>query len=171
MEMVIAPIAAHIPTVQSLLTNKHVKIAAQDMSSTGTGAFTGEMSGEQLMDLGVDYVILGHSERRKHFGESNESVASKIAKAQEIGLKAIVCIGEQLADREAEKTNEVIFTQLESIKKAIKDWSKIVIAYEPVWAIGTGKNAEPEDAEDTMFRIRQWIAENVNDAVADKLQI
>ena len=114
------------------------------MSATGNGAFTGEISAEQLRDFDVDWVIIGHSERRTLFNETNELVADKIKKSQAIGLSSIVCLGESLEQREAEETNAHLKTQLDVIKDSVTDWGRIVLAYEPIWAIGTGKVATPE---------------------------
>ena len=102
-----------------------------------------------MKDFDVDWVLIGHSERRTLYAESNELVASKVKKAQAIGLRAIVCLGESLEQREAGETNAHLKTQLDAIKGSVTDWSKIVLAYEPIWAIGTGKTASPEQAEET----------------------
>jgi len=114
------------------------------MSLTGNGAFTGEISAEQLKDFGVEWVIIGHSERRNVFGETDEMVSVKVKRAQELGLNAIVCVGEHLDVRKECLTNQLLFTQLSAFKDSVTDWSKIVIAYEPVWAIGTGVTATPK---------------------------
>jgi len=127
------------------------------MSETGNGAFTGEISGEQLLDFDVEWVLIGHSERRTLYGESNELVASKLKKAQQIGLYSIVCLGESLEQREAEQTNDHLKTQLDAIKDSVTDWSRVVLAYEPIWAIGTGKTATPEIAQDAHKFIREWL--------------
>ena len=108
------------------------------------GAFTGEISGDQLKDFDVNWVVIGHSERRTLFKEDDATVAAKVAQAQEIGLSALVCVGEQLEQRENGTTNDVLKAQLDAIKDSVKDWASVVIAYEPVWAIGTGKVATPE---------------------------
>ena len=121
-EVVVAPVSIHIATVKALVKDT-VKVAAQNMSQTGKGAFTGEISGDQLKDFDVNWVIIGHSERRHLYEESDAIVAEKAAKAQEIGLNSIICIGEQLAEREAGTTNKVLETQLNGFKASIKDWS------------------------------------------------
>ena len=141
------------------------------MSLTGNGAFTGEISGEQLNDFEIGTVILGHSERRQHFGETNELVATKVGRAQELGLTACVCIGESLEQREGGTTNDHLKGQLDAIKSSIKDWSKVILAYEPIWAIGTGKVASPEIAEATHVYIRSWLAENVSEEVSQSVRI
>jgi len=141
------------------------------MSATGNGAFTGEISGEQLKDFEVNWVLIGHSERRTIMGESNEVVAAKTARAQALGLNAIVCLGESLEQREAGTTNDHLKAQLDSVKDSIKDWSTIVLAYEPIWAIGTGKTATPEIAEATHEYIRQWLASEISEEVSQSTRI
>ena len=115
--------------------------------------------------------MVGHSERRTLYGETNEVVAAKVQRAQEAGLSAIVCIGETLDIREAGTTNEVLKQQLDAVKPSITDWSRIVIAYEPVWAIGTGKVATPEIAQETHAYIRSWLSAEVSPAVANATRI
>jgi triosephosphate isomerase len=135
------------------------------------GAFTGEISAEQLKDFGINWTIIGHSERRSLFGETNEVVAKKSAIALENDLNIILCIGEKLEHREGGKTNEILEEQLNACKDSIKNWSKVVIAYEPVWAIGTGVNASPEQAQETHESIRKWLNDNVSDEVANATRI
>ena len=149
----------------------NVKVSAQNISYHGTGAYTGEVAAEQLVDFGVEWTILGHSERRSLFHEDSATVGKKVANAQEAGLNTILCIGETLEQREGDKTNEVLKEQLDACKDHIKDWSKIVIAYEPVWAIGTGKVASPDQAQDTHTYIRSWLTESVSEEVAAATRI
>ena len=170
LEVVVAPISIHIASVKALL-NENIKVAAQNMSQTGNGAFTGEISGEQLKDFEIQWVILGHSERRTVFGETNETVAAKLARAQSLGLKSIVCLGESLEQREAGETNDHLKNQLNAIKSSVKDWSAVVLAYEPIWAIGTGKTATPDMAEETHSYIRQWLTENTSEEIANSVRI
>lgn len=127
------------------------------------GAFTGEVNADQIKDFGLEWVILGHSERRKLYGESNDIVGNKVKLALEKGLKVIACVGEKLEEREANKTMEIIIAQLEAIKAKLadKDWKSIVIAYEPVWAIGTGKTASKEQAQEVHLAIRKWFNDKV----------
>ena len=139
----------------------HVKIGAENLHFEDKGAFTGEVSADMLCDLGVDYVIIGHSERRQYFAETDETVNKKTIKALEKGLIPIVCVGESLEEREAGITMDLIAIQ---IKKAFanisaEDAKKVVIAYEPIWAIGTGKTATAEQAEEVCKGIRDIIAE------------
>ncbi|CAE7748066.1 Tpi, partial [Symbiodinium sp. KB8] len=119
----------------------------------------------------VPYTLIGHSERRSKYGESDEDTAVKVEKCQAAGIKVIFCIGELLEEREAGKTDEVNKRQLAAVIPKIKDWDKIVIAYEPVWAIGTGKVATPEQAEETQANIRAYLKEAVSAEVADKVRI
>jgi triosephosphate isomerase (TIM) len=142
----------------------------------GFGAFTGETSAALLADIGIQWAIIGHSERRSGFGfpgETNEAVGRKVKTALEGGMKAIACVGEQLADRESGATMAVVAQQLEAIAAAIQpaDWSNVVVAYEPVWAIGTGKVATPEQAEETHANIREWISAHVSPEVAAEVRI
>jgi triosephosphate isomerase len=153
-----------------------VKIAAQDVGLFGNGAYTGEQSAEMLMDSGIKWTLTGHSERRTGFGytgETSEVVAKKTKGAVDQGMNVIVCIGEQLSDREAGITMTVLASMLEPCVDAMteNDWNKSVIAYEPVWAIGTGKVATPEQAEETHAEIRAYIAEKVSIEVAKKIRI
>ncbi|KAI0145640.1 Triosephosphate isomerase [Hypoxylon sp. NC0597] len=169
-EVVIAP-----PALYLLLVREHVRkeigVAAQNVFDKPNGAFTGEISVSQLKDSGIDWVILGHSERRTILRESDETVASKTKFATENGVSVIWCCGESLEQREAGKTLEVIASQLSALKAQISDWSKIVIAYEPIWAIGTGKVATTEQAQEVHASIRAWLAKEVSQSVADETRI
>jgi triosephosphate isomerase len=142
-EVIVAPANIHLQLAQDKLA-KNVLLSAQNCSLTGNGAYTGEISADMLMDFNIPYVILGHSERRTLYGEDVDTVGKKVKYAMERGMHVILCIGEKLDERESGKTNEVLFHQLNACKNSIKDWSKVVVAYEPVWAIGTGKVATPE---------------------------
>ena len=126
-----------------------------------------------IRDVGIEWAILGHSERRHVFGESNELIGEKVKKALSVGLNIIPCIGEQLEERENGKTEEVVFEQMKFIADnvAADQWGNVVIAYEPVWAIGTGKVATPEQAQDIHEKLRAWIKDNVSAAVADSVLI
>jgi triosephosphate isomerase len=122
------------------LTNKAVEIAAQNCSATKYGAYTGELSPEHLIDLGLKWTILGHSERRQYYAETDDVLGKKAKLAISTGLKVIYCIGESLEQREKNQTQQVVTTQLNALSKSIApaEWAKVVIAYEPIWAIGTG---------------------------------
>jgi len=149
----------------------------QDIAfKTGYGAYTGEISADMLADFGIKWTLTGHSERRVGFGfpgETSEVVGIKTKNAISKGLSVMACIGEQLADRQNGTTMKVCAEQLEAIKKALtlEDWKKVVIAYEPVWAIGTGVTASPEQAQETHADIRKWLSANVSPAVAAETRI
>jgi len=128
-------------------------------------------SAEMLKELNIDWVILGHSERREIFKESDEEIGQKVAHALKTGLKVMACVGEKLEEREANKTTEVVFRQLAAIAAHVQDWKNVVIAYEPVWAIGTGKVATPQQAQEVHKAIRGWLKEKVSAQVADETRI
>ncbi|MEQ2183808.1 hypothetical protein GOODEAATRI_001723, partial [Goodea atripinnis] len=142
-------------------------VAAQNCYKVPKGAFTGEISPAMIKDCGVNWVILGHSERRHVFGESDELIGQKTAHALESGLGVIACIGEKLDEREGGITEKVVFAQTKVIADNVKDWSKVVLAYEPVWAIGTGKTASPQ--QEVHEKLRAWLKTNVSEAVANSL--
>ncbi|RYC56772.1 hypothetical protein CHU98_g9436 [Xylaria longipes] len=169
-EVVIAPPALYLLLVRER-AKKEIGVAAQNVYDKPNGAFTGEISVQHLKDSGIDWTILGHSERRTILGESDEVVASKTKYATENGVSVIWCCGESLEQREAGKTLDVIANQLTALKAKISDWSKIVIAYEPIWAIGTGKVASTEQAQEVHASIREWLAKNVSQSVADETRI
>ncbi len=150
-----------------------VKVAAQNMHWEEKGAFTGEVSPIMFHDLGVEYVILGHSERRAYFGETNEMINKKIKSALAHGLKPILCVGEKLEDRENGNTENVVEDHikggLEGISK--EEFANVVIAYEPVWAIGTGKTATPEQAEEVHAFIRKLLTELFDAEIAENTSI
>jgi triosephosphate isomerase len=170
-EVVVAPTFIHLSTVQSLLNNSSIIVSAQNVSSTGDGAFTGEISAQQLVDLGIQWTIIGHSERRHLFNETNEIVGKKVGLAQKAGLKVIACIGETLDQRTANQTQEVCFAQLDAIAKNVTNWDNIVIAYEPVWAIGTGKTATSDQIQPFHAELREWISKNVGEAQSQSIRI
>lgn len=167
--MVIAPTFVHLAYTQNMLRNDF-KISAQNCHLTN-GAFTGEVSAEMIKDLGIEWVILGHSERRLVFGENNKLIGDKVSKAQSLGLNVIACVGETLQEHEQGKTIEVITSQLKAIADCVKSWPQIVIAYEPVWAIGTGKNATSLQAQEAHDALRKWLVANVNQQVAQDTRI
>ena len=136
-----------------------VKIAAQNMHYEENGAFTGEVSPNMLKELDIDYVVLGHSERRQYFNETDETVNKKVLKALDTGINPIVCVGETLQEREADNTKKVVEVQVKEALKGVKDsdLAKVVVAYEPIWAIGTGKTATAEQANDVISYIREVI--------------
>lgn len=150
---------------------KDFAVAAQNIHNQKSGAFTGEISAEMVADCGADYVIIGHSERRAIFGETNAQVGAKSEFVVANGLQVIACVGETDEERENGKTMDVVNAQMKAIADNIKDWSKVVIAYEPVWAIGTGKTASPEQAQEVHKSIREWLASEVASSVAATTRI
>ncbi|MEQ2224874.1 triosephosphate isomerase [Ilyodon furcidens] len=169
-EVVCAAPSIYLDFVRSLL-DPRIMVAAQNCYKVAKGAFTGEISPAMIQDCGADWVILGHSERRHVFGESDELIGQKVAHALENDLGVIACIGEKLEEREAGTTEEVVYAQTQVIAENVNDWEKVVLAYEPVWAIGTGKTASPEQAQEVHEKLRAWLRANVSDDVADSLRI
>ncbi len=147
----------------------NIKVGAQNMHWEEKGAYTGEISGDMLSKMGVEYVIIGHSERRAYFAETDETVNKKIKAALSYNLKPIVCVGESLEQRETGVAKEIITKQTELALEGVnsKDLEKIIIAYEPIWAIGTGKTATKEDANESIKWIREKIVEKYGQQVAD----
>ncbi|TDH67725.1 hypothetical protein CCR75_007205 [Bremia lactucae] len=168
-EVVVAPSQVHAATVKASL-RPDVRVSGQDVWKHGNGAFTGETSAEMLTDLGAEYTLVGHSERRER-GETNETVAQKAAYALDKGLGVIACIGETKELREANQTVAFITEQLDAYAAEIKDWTNVVIAYEPIWAIGTGLTASPEQAQEVHASIRAWLKEKISREAADKTRI
>jgi len=154
-----------------LLKGTNIKLGAQNVHFADKGAFTGEISADMLLELGVKYVIIGHSERRQYFGETDETVNKRTIQALNKGLIPIVCVGESLEERETVKTEEVIKRQIVVGLKGVADISKIVIAYEPIWAIGTGRTASKEQANETIGFIRKICAETFSKECAEQVQI
>lgn len=171
-EVVVAPPAPLLALARDQFKSS-VGISAQNCSQEKSGAFTGELAADLLKDISVDWVILGHSERREIFKESDQLVGKKVAFALKSGLKVIACIGEKLEERKSNATMSVCARQLAAISAELSeaDWKNVVIAYEPVWAIGTGVVATPEQAQETHFDIRKWLAANVSQKVADETRI
>ena len=151
----------------------NIKIGAQNMHYAEQGAFTGEISAPMLKELNIDYVVLGHSERRQYFNETNETVNKKVIKALEEGIDPILCVGETLEEREASETKNVCKEQTEKalVGVSAEDMKKVVIAYEPVWAIGTGKTATAEDANDVIAYIREVVKELYGEEISEEVRI
>jgi len=172
-DLVIAPPFTAMRSVADVLKGSPIGIAAQNMHQHRDGAFTGEISAGMLVDAGCQYVILGHSERRLFFGESDKIIHQKVELALEFNLVPILCIGETLPEREKERTFEVIEKQLkEGLNNfGAGDIGRHVIAYEPVWAIGTGRTATPEQAENVHVHIKQLLSSLHGDQVADRTRI
>lgn len=162
-EVVIAP-----PALYLLLTREHarqgIEVCAQNVFDKPNGAFTGEISVDQLKDSNITWALLGHSERRTILGEDDAFVAKKTKAALDGGLGVILCCGESLEQREADQTISVVTSQLQAVADTIKDWSKVVIAYEPIWAIGTGKVASTSQAQEVHSAIRSWLKSVSEDA-------
>lgn len=169
-DVVVAPPFVYLDLVKNSLTDR-IELSSQNSWVGKGGAFTGEISVEQLKDIGAKWVILGHSERRHIIGEDNEFIGKKAAYALSEGLGVIACIGELLEEREAGKTFDVCYEQLKAFADAVPSWDNIVIAYEPVWAIGTGKVATPQQAQEVHVAVRDWLKNNVSAEVASKTRI
>nr|WP_083859513.1 triose-phosphate isomerase [Herbaspirillum sp. B39] len=160
--------APYLAQVQGAVAGSAVALGAQDMSAHASGAFTGEVSAAMLQEFGVQYVILGHSERRAYHGESDAAVAAKTVAALKAGLVPVVCVGETLEQREAGQTNEIVGGQLDVVLAAlsVEEAARIVVAYEPVWAIGTGKTATPEMAQEVHAMLRARLGAKSAEAAA-----
>lgn len=172
-EIIVAPTFTALATVSDVVKGSNIRLAGQDVYWEDSGAFTGEVSVPMLKDVGCDYVIIGHSERRQYFGETNESVNQKAKAVLSHDLKPIVCVGEQLEDREAGRTEEVIN---DHVTGGIAGFSATqllssVIAYEPVWAIGTGKTATPAQAQEAHGYIRKLLKDAYSDEIASQIRI
>jgi triosephosphate isomerase len=172
-EIVVCPPFINLQAAIEATKGTQVEIGAQNMYWAKEGAFTGEISGPMLTAIGVKWVLLGHSERRQYFGETDESLLERIQAALEIGLNPIVCVGEKLEERESGQTNEVLRRQFEVGISALtpEQFAKIVIAYEPVWAIGTGRTATPEIAQEAHAYIRSLAKSKYGEEATSKLRI
>ena len=172
-EVGVCPPAPYLIPVAESLRGSRVLLGAQNASPEKPGAFTGELAIEMLLDVGCQWVILGHSERRQFFGDTDAVINKKVLTSLERGLRVIFCVGEQLADRKAGLTESVLKVQLEHGMSGLQptQMDRVVIAYEPVWAIGTGVTASPEEAEETHLFIRNWLVQRFGQAVADSVRI
>jgi triosephosphate isomerase len=170
-DVVICPSYLALQEVVERRRGTAVRVAAQNMHEEEWGAYTGEVSAPMLVELDVEAVILGHSERRQHFGESDEALARKVPAALAAGLEPILCVGESEAARDAEETEEVLERQLQADLGGVEsaDLSRVVIAYEPIWAIGTGRTATPEQAQEACAFIRDVV--RMRGAAADEMRI
>ena len=159
-EILLCPPFVYLWEVERMLKDSDVSLGAQSLCAEAQGAFTGEVSGAMLRDVGCRYVLVGHSERRQLFGEHDALVARKFVAAQAHGLTPVLCVGETLEEREAGRTGEVVSRQLEAVLavSGIAAFARAVVAYEPVWAIGTGRNATPDQAQDVHASIRAKLA-------------
>jgi triosephosphate isomerase len=163
--------AIHAQIAADALSGSKIEVGIQNISKTKEGAFTGELSCGMVKDAGFNWVLIGHSERRALYGETIEDTVIKLEQAQAAGLNIMFACGEQLAEREAGTTDAVNQAQLQPILDKVANWDTFVIAYEPVWAIGTGKVATPEQAQETCKNIREWIRAQKGDDVANKVRI
>ncbi len=172
-EVGVAPPFPYLSVVAESLHGSRIFVAAQNLHWEKEGACTGEVSAKMLLDVGCSHVIVGHSERRHVMGESADAVARKLDLALSVGLKPILCIGETIEERKGARTEEVVLGQLKSALKGhrAEDLQDLVLAYEPVWAIGTGLNASPEQIREVHALIRRWLAERFLSTFADAMRI
>lgn len=172
-EVIVAPTFTNLASAVAHLEGTNIQVAAQNMHQAEGGAFTGEISAQMLLSVGVETVIIGHSERRHYFKETDAILADKVNTALRHNMRVIYCIGEELKDRESKQYLNVIFNQLrDGLFHLSKDqWASIVVAYEPVWAIGTGETATPEQAQEIHAFIRQEIKRQYDQSVADSTSI
>ena len=172
-EVVICPPFTDLYAAAEAIKGSNIKLGAQNVHWAASGAFTGEISAAMLREIGVEYVVIGHSERRQYFGETDETVNKRAVFALQNGIKPIICVGESLEQREAGITKKLVSDQTVAALAGISadDAEKVVIAYEPIWAIGTGKTATKEDANDVIIAIRAAVAGVFGQAVADKVRI
>lgn len=169
-DVCVTPSTLHLLTVNAKLSKNYL-VGAQNCSATGKGAFTGETSAEMLKDASIPWVVIGHSERRTLYGDTDQVVAAKVAIALKTGLSVIACIGETLQQREAGEMLAVITRQAQAVAEVVGDWSRVVLAYEPVWAIGTGKVASNEQAQEAHQQLRAWIATHYSKKIAEHVRI
>ena len=172
-DIVVCPPFTSLVVARGLVKDTSIKLGGQNMSDKLDGAYTGEISGRMLAAIGCEYVILGHSERRQYFKETNEAVNAKVHRALESGLTPIICVGETLEERESDVTSNIITTQTKGALAEIgsAELHRCVIAYEPVWAIGTGKNATPDQANQVHKLIRKLVGQTYSWAVAERTVI
>ena len=172
-EVMVAPTFVNLAGAVRSLESSVVKVIAQNMHFAENGAYTGEISADMLLNIGVDTVILGHSERRAYFNETDEILAKKVAAALDKNMRVMFCFGEELEDRKSENHFNVVESQLKNALFSLdaSSWSKIILAYEPVWAIGTGETASPEQAQEMHAFIRKTITEAYDTSVANDVSI
>ncbi|CDA94498.1 triose-phosphate isomerase [Prevotella sp. CAG:1320] len=172
-DVVICTPFIHLASVAQVIDPAVVGLGAENCADKAKGAYTGEVSAEMVKSTGAQYVVLGHSERREYYGETPETLKEKVLLALANGLKVIFCIGETLEEREANKQNEVVKAELEGsvYNLSAEEWKNIILAYEPIWAIGTGKTATAEQAEEMLAYIRSTVAEKYGKEVAEETSI
>ena len=171
-DIAVCPPAVYLGQVLELVSGTSIDVGAQNLSEQKSGAFTGEISGDMLRDLGVTYTLVGHSERRSLYGETNELVAAKTLKALEVGLVPVLCVGETLDERKSSQMDAVLAGQINAVIElcGADTFGQIIVAYEPVWAIGTGETATPQQAQDAHAFIRGLIAAQ-SPAIAERVTI
>ena len=172
-EVMVAPTYVNlVGAVQNLQASK-IEVISQNMHFAESGAYTGEISADMLLDIGIDTVIIGHSERRAYFGETDEILVKKVVSALDKGIRVMFCFGEELEDRKSGNHFKVVESQLKNALFSLdaSSWSKIVLAYEPVWAIGTGETASPEQAQEMHAFIRKTISDAFNSAIANAVSV
>jgi len=171
--VVVCPPFTSLAATAELLRGSPIVLGGQNMSQFDEGAYTGEVSGKMLLGAGCSYVILGHSERRQYFSETNELINQKAKRALALGLRPILCVGELLGEREAGITSQIVTTQIKGVLSGIsaEDMVKVVIAYEPVWAIGTGRTATPQQAQEVHQHIRKVVAQQYDWSLAERIVI
>ena len=170
-DVVVCVPAIDIPAVSEALKGTNIALGAENVHFAEKGAYTGEISAAMLKEYGVKYVIIGHSERRQYFGETDETVNKRTLTALKAGLTPIVCVGETLEERETDKTEEVLYRQIKEGLNGVEDITALVVAYEPVWAIGTGKTATAAQANETIGFIRKTLGELFCEKCAAKVRI
>lgn len=172
-EVIVAPTFVNLEGAVTAVEDSSIQVAAQNMHFAASGAFTGEISADMLLSIGVDTVILGHSERRAYFGETDDLLSKKVETALSKNMRIIFCFGEELEDRKSDNHYNVVGTQLKNALYHLPadSYKNIVLAYEPVWAIGTGETATPEQAQEMHAFIRESLANNYSQQVADEVSI
>jgi len=172
-EVMVAPTFVNLSNAVHVLESSKIEVIAQNMHYAESGAFTGEISADMLLNIGVDTVIIGHSERRAYFDKNDEILAKKVATALKNDMRVVFCFGEELEDRKTGNHFKLVESQLKNalFNLEASSWSKIVLAYEPVWAIGTGETASPEQAQEMHAFIRKTIAEAYNNAISENVTI
>jgi triosephosphate isomerase (TIM) len=172
-EIVICPPFTSLWVTKELVQDTNILLGAQNMYFQDEGAYTGEISATMLQNIGCHYVIVGHSERREYFHESSQEVAGKVRKALDFRIKPIICVGEKLAERESGSAKEVVKEEIETVFEVLKsqDAGSVVFAYEPIWAIGTGKSATSQDANDMIRYIRNLLKKKYSEKIAEEIRI
>ncbi|MBU2973795.1 MULTISPECIES: triose-phosphate isomerase [unclassified Zobellia] len=172
-EVMVAPTYVNLASAVRTLESSAIEVIAQNMHFAESGAYTGEISADMLLSIGIDTAIIGHSERRAYFGETDEILAKKVKAALAKNIRVMFCFGEELEDRKSDNHFKVVESQLKNALFSLdaSDWSKIVLAYEPVWAIGTGETASPEQAQEMHAFIRKAITEAYDASIANNVSI